>query len=62
MTCRSRSRTGVHATAPVLSYCHGYPSSTHDVAEVFGRLDDWRLVAIDFIGFGASGQADSAPG
>jgi pimeloyl-ACP methyl ester carboxylesterase len=41
-------------SAPVLTYCHGYPSSTHDIAEVFGRLDAWRLVAIDFIGFGAS--------
>jgi pimeloyl-ACP methyl ester carboxylesterase len=41
-------------SAPVLTYCHGYPSSTHDVADVFAGLDDWRLVAIDFIGFGAS--------
>ncbi len=40
--------------APVLTYCHGYPSSTHDLAQVFGLLRDWRLVAIDFIGFGAS--------
>jgi pimeloyl-ACP methyl ester carboxylesterase len=47
--------------APVLTYCHGYPSSTHDVADVFGRLDDWRLVAIDFIGFGASDKPRDRP-
>ena len=40
--------------APVLTYCHGYPSSTHDIEPVWGRLDGWRLVAIDLIGFGAS--------
>ena len=48
-------------TAPVVTYCHGYPSSTHDVADVFNRLDDWRLVAIDFIGFGASDKPREAP-
>ncbi len=48
-------------TAPVVTYCHGYPSSTHDVAGAFGRLDDWRLVAIDFIGFGASDKPRGAP-
>jgi pimeloyl-ACP methyl ester carboxylesterase len=42
------------ADAPVLTYCHGYPSSSHDVVDVFDRLRDWRLVAVDFIGFGAS--------
>lgn len=41
-------------TAPVLTYCHGYPSSSHDIADVFELLDDWRLIAIDAIGFGAS--------
>src|SRR5690349_3696561 len=40
--------------APVLTYCHGYPSSTHDIEPVWDRLDGWRLVAIDLIGFGAS--------
>ncbi len=40
--------------APVLTYCHGYPSSTHDLEPVWDRLDGWRLVAIDLIGFGAS--------
>ena len=47
--------------APVLTYCHGYPSSTHDVAEVFGLLSDWRLVAVDFIGFGASDKPRGVP-
>lgn len=44
------------ADAPVLTYCHGYPSSTHDLVDVLGRLDRWRLVAVDFIGFGASSK------
>ncbi|UDY37585.1 alpha/beta fold hydrolase [Dermatobacter hominis] len=39
---------------PVLTYCHGYPSSTHDIEPVWERLGGWRLVAIDLIGFGAS--------
>ena len=40
--------------SPVLTYCHGYPSSSHDLADVVMLLDDWRIVAVDFIGFGAS--------
>ena len=39
---------------PVFTYCHGYPSSSHDVLPVLELLDGWRLVAPDFIGFGAS--------
>ncbi len=42
------------ADAPVLTYCHGYPSSTHDLEPVLDRLDGWRFVGIDLIGFGAS--------
>ena len=48
-------------TAPVLTYCHGYPSSSHDICEVFDLLDDWRLIAIDFIGFGASDKPRGYP-
>jgi len=40
--------------SPVLTYCHGYPSTSHDLADVVGLLDDWRVVGIDFIGFAAS--------
>ena len=45
---------GADPDLPVLSYCHGYPSSTHDIEPVWDRLHDWRLIAIDLIGFGAS--------
>jgi len=48
-------------SAPVLTYCHGYPSSSHDIAEVYSLLDDWRLVAVDFIGFGASDKPRAYP-
>ncbi len=48
-------------SSPVLTYCHGYPSSTHDIEAVFERLDDWRLVAPDFIGFGASDKPRGFP-
>lgn len=46
--------------APVLTYCHGYPSSSHDLVEVWGRLSGWRLVAPDFLGFGASDKPRGA--
>jgi len=48
-------------SAPVLTYCHGYPSSSHDIADVFTRLSDWRLLAVDFIGFGASDKPRRHP-
>jgi len=38
-----------------LTFLHGYPSSSMDVASVAGRLGDgWRVLALDFPGFGAS--------
>lgn len=39
---------------PALTFLHGYPSSSLDVAPVLDRLDGWRLLAVDFPGFGAS--------
>lgn len=39
----------------VLTFCHGYPSASLDVAPVAAILgDSWRVLAVDFPGFGAS--------
>lgn len=39
----------------VVTYCHGYPASSHDIAGVVDRLGDGhRVLALDFPGFGAS--------
>jgi pimeloyl-ACP methyl ester carboxylesterase len=44
--------------APTVTYLHGYPSASHDVAPVLAELDRLgvaiRLVTLDFPGFGAS--------
>ena len=41
--------------ARTLTFLHGYPSSSHDIEAVAGRLDDrWRILTLDFPGFGAS--------
>jgi pimeloyl-ACP methyl ester carboxylesterase len=38
-----------------LTFLHGYPSSSLDIDPVWRLLgDDWRLLALDFPGFGAS--------
>lgn len=43
--------------ARTLTFLHGYPSSSLDIAAVANRLgDDWRVVALDFPGFGASAK------
>jgi pimeloyl-ACP methyl ester carboxylesterase len=43
-----------------LTFLHGYPSSSHDIEPAFEQLGDgWRLLTIDFPGFGAS---DKPPG
>lgn len=40
-----------------LTFLHGYPSSSHDVAAVRERLGEgWRVLALDFPGFGASAK------
>ena len=39
----------------VLTFLHGFPSSSLDVAPVLDRLgDDWRVLAVDLPGFGAA--------
>jgi pimeloyl-ACP methyl ester carboxylesterase len=41
--------------ARVLTFLHGYPSSSYDIEAVAGRLEDrWRVLTLDFPGFGAS--------
>ena len=41
--------------ATTITFLHGYPSSSLDMAAAFDLLDDgWRLVTLDFPGFGAS--------
>jgi pimeloyl-ACP methyl ester carboxylesterase len=41
--------------APALTFLHGFPSSSLDIAPVWRELGDgWRLLAVDFPGFGAS--------
>ncbi len=43
------------AETPTLTFLHGYPSSSHDIEAVADRLDDrWRILTLDFPGFGAS--------
>jgi pimeloyl-ACP methyl ester carboxylesterase len=43
------------AGAPVLTFLHGFPTSSLDWARMFDRLrDERRLVAVDFLGFGDS--------
>jgi pimeloyl-ACP methyl ester carboxylesterase len=43
--------------APVVTFLHGFPSSSHDVGPVLGVLGDRvRMVTLDFLGFGASAK------
>jgi len=38
-----------------VTFLHGYPSSSHDIKPAAALLDDgWRVLAVDFPGFGAS--------
>ncbi len=47
---------------PVVTYLHGYPSSSFDIEPVLGHLDPlWRVVAIDLPGFGASDKPTDHP-
>jgi pimeloyl-ACP methyl ester carboxylesterase len=46
--------------ARTLTFLHGYPSSSHDIEAVALRLGDrWRILALDFPGFGASDKPTS---
>ncbi|MDQ3543050.1 MAG: alpha/beta hydrolase [Actinomycetota bacterium] len=43
-----------------LTFCHGYPSSSLDIAPLAAILgSDWRVLTIDFPGFGASSPASN---
>ncbi|MDZ7677976.1 MAG: alpha/beta hydrolase [Acidimicrobiales bacterium] len=47
---------------PVLTFLHGYPSSSFDIEPVLGHLDPaWRVVAVDLPGFGASDKPADHP-
>ncbi|MGZ4703561.1 MAG: alpha/beta fold hydrolase [Acidimicrobiales bacterium] len=40
-----------------LTFLHGYPSSSHDIEPAVTALGDgWRVLAVDFPGFGASAK------
>jgi pimeloyl-ACP methyl ester carboxylesterase len=46
----------------LVTFLHGYPSSSHDVEPVLEQLGDgWRVLALDFPGFGASDKPDGHP-
>src|SRR5262245_66619747 len=48
--------------ATTATYLPGYPSSSLDVADVVGRLGPgWRVLALDFPGFGASAKPPGHP-
>jgi len=59
-----RLRLAVHdeGTGPVVTFVHGYPSSSLDAAPLFDRLrGDARLVTLDLPGFGASEKPPDHP-
>lgn len=50
------------SSGPVVTYLHGYPSSSLDVAPILERIGDRvRIVALDFPGFGRSHRPDGHP-
>lgn len=46
---------------PVMTFVHGFPSSSMDIAAVLDRLDGWRVVTLDLPGFGASAKPPGHP-
>lgn len=58
-------RLAVHddeGAGPVVTFLHGYPSSSHDALPLFERLaGDARLVTLDLPGFGASAKPVDHP-
>jgi pimeloyl-ACP methyl ester carboxylesterase len=46
-----RDRPG---SGPPVLLLHGYPSSSYDWRYIFGEIEDLRLTAFDFLGFGLS--------
>lgn len=49
------------AGGPVVTFLHGYPSSSLDIVPVRERLRGLRVVALDFPGFGASDKPAGHP-
>jgi pimeloyl-ACP methyl ester carboxylesterase len=49
------------STGRVVTYLHGYPSSSLDVAPVMAHLHGVRVVAVDLPGFGASDKPRDHP-
>ncbi|MEO7571862.1 MAG: alpha/beta fold hydrolase, partial [Acidimicrobiales bacterium] len=57
-------RLSVHdeGAGPVVTFLHGYPSSSLDAVPLFDRLDgEARLVTLDLPGFGASAKPPEHP-
>lgn len=49
-------------TGPPLTFLHGYPSSSLDIAPVLDHLGGgWRVLALDLPGFGASEKPPGVP-
>jgi pimeloyl-ACP methyl ester carboxylesterase len=47
------------STGPWLTLLHGFPSSSWDYAKLVPLLDGYRILAFDFLGFGASAKPAS---
>ena len=53
--------TRVRGVGPTLVFLHGFPTSSHDWAEVIADLaPDFRCVTFDYLGFGASDKPQGA--
>jgi pimeloyl-ACP methyl ester carboxylesterase len=48
-----RESDGAKDTPPIL-FLHGYPSSSYDWREAFEKLEGYRLIVFDFLGYGLS--------
>ena len=51
----------VDGDGPVVTFIHGYPSSSLDIVPVVDRLPAVRWVTLDLPGFGASGKPEGHP-
>ncbi|CAA9233078.1 MAG: Probable epoxide hydrolase [uncultured Acidimicrobiales bacterium] len=49
------------ADGPTITFCHGYPSSSLDIAPVVDLLAGWRTITLDFPGFGGSDKPAGHP-
>ncbi len=56
-----RISTHVQGDGPTLVFLHGFPTSSHDWAEVIADLSrDFRCVTFDYLGYGASDKPSDA--